>query len=82
MASSDRHRGVRFEHNESFGNRGIPELGASYLLWNGRGPLGAFRLRGRYAGGIKEPRFEETFGVGGFGIIGNPNSEAGDESQS
>jgi outer membrane cobalamin receptor len=65
--------GVRYEHNESFGNRGIPEVGASYLLWNGRGPIGAFRLRGRYAEGIKEPRFEETFGVGGFGIIANPN---------
>ena len=65
--------GVRYEHNESFGNRGIPELGVSYLLWNGRGALGAFRLRGRYAEGIKEPRFEETFGVGGFGIIANPN---------
>jgi outer membrane cobalamin receptor len=65
--------GVRYEHNESFGNRGIPEAAASYLLWNGRGPLGEFRLRGRYAEGIKEPRFEETFGVGGFGIIGNPS---------
>ena len=65
--------GVRYEHNESFGNRGIPEAAASYLLWNGRGLLGAFRLRGRYAEGIKEPRFEETFGVGGFGIIANPN---------
>ena len=65
--------GVRYEHNESFGNRGIPELAASYLLWKGHGPLGAFRLRGRYAEGIKEPRFEETFGVGGFGIIANPD---------
>jgi vitamin B12 transporter len=65
--------GIRYEHNESFGNRGIPEAALSYLLWNGRGPLGAFRLRGRYAEGIKEPRFEETFGVGGFGIIANPN---------
>jgi len=65
--------GVRYEHNESFGDRGVPDLAASYLLWNGRGALGAFRLHGRYAEGIKEPRFEETFGVGGFGIIPNPN---------
>ncbi len=65
--------GVRYEHNESFGNRAIPEAAISYLLWNGSGALGAFRLRGRYAEGIKEPRFEETFGVGGFGIIANPN---------
>ncbi|MDT8070412.1 MAG: TonB-dependent receptor [Terriglobia bacterium] len=65
--------GLRYEHNESFGNRAVPELAASYLLWNGRGPLGAFRLRGRYAGGIKEPRFEESFGVGGYNIIANPN---------
>ncbi len=65
--------GVRYEHNESFGNRGIPEAAASYLLWNGSGALGASRLRARYAEGIKEPRFEETFGVGGFNIVPNPN---------
>ncbi len=65
--------GIRYEHNESFGDRAVPEVAASYLLWNGRGALGAFRLRGRYAEGIKEPRFEESFGVGGFGIIANPD---------
>jgi outer membrane cobalamin receptor len=65
--------GIRYEHNESFGDRGVPQFAASYLLWNGRGPVGAFRLRGRYAEGMKEPRFEETFGVGGFGITANPN---------
>lgn len=65
--------GLRYEHNESFGDRAVPELAASYLLWNGRAALGALRLRGRYAEGIKEPRFEESFGVGGFDIIANPD---------
>ena len=65
--------GLRYEHNESFGDRAVPEVAASYLLWNGGGALGAFRLRGRYAEGIKEPRFEESFGVGGFDIIANPD---------
>ena len=65
--------GVRYEHNESFGDRAIPEASASYLLWNGAAALGGLRLRARYAEGIKEPRFEETFGVGGFNIVGNPN---------
>ncbi len=65
--------GVRYEHNESFGDRAVPEAAVGYLLWDGRGPLGAFRLRGRYAEGIKEPRLEESFGIGGFFILKNPD---------
>jgi vitamin B12 transporter len=65
--------GVRYEHNESFGNRAVPEAAISYLLWNGREAFGALRLRGRYAEGVKEPRFEESFGVGGFNIVANPD---------
>lgn len=65
--------GVRYEHNESFGDRAVPEVAASYLVWSGSGAFGALRMRGRYAEGIKEPRFEESFGVGGFNIVANPN---------
>jgi outer membrane cobalamin receptor len=64
--------GGRFVHDESFGNRGVPRAAASFLLTRGFGFFGGTRLRASYSEGIKEPRFEETFGLGGFGIIGNP----------
>ncbi len=65
--------GVRFVHNESFGNRAVPEVSLGYLLWNGHGAFGGLRLRGGYSEGIKEPRFEESFGIGGYFILPNPN---------
>lgn len=68
--------GGRFVHNESFGNRGIPRVAASYqLLQNWRG-FDGLRVRAAYSQGIKEPRFEESFGEGGFGILPNPNLRA------
>lgn len=58
--------GGRFVHNESFGNKGVPRVAATYRVF------GNTRLRAGYSQGIKEPRFEESFGEGGFGIIPNP----------
>lgn len=68
--------GLRFEHNGSFGNKAIPRVAATYLLLHGGDVLSGTRLRFAYGTGIKEPRFEESFGVGGFGIIPNPNLKA------
>lgn len=68
--------GGRFVHNESFGNRGIPRVAASYQLLNGWRALDGLRVRAAYSQGIKEPRFEESFGEGGFGILPNPNLRA------
>lgn len=65
--------GLRYVHNESFGDRAVPEVSLGYLLWNGHGALGGLRLHGGYSEGIKEPRLEESFGVGGFFIQPNPN---------
>ncbi len=65
--------GGRFVHNESFGNRGVPRAAAAYQLFRGRSLLSGTRLRFAYSQGIKEPRFEESFGEGGFGIIPNPD---------
>jgi outer membrane receptor protein involved in Fe transport len=64
--------GVRFVHNESFGNRGIPHVAASVLALRGGRFFSGTRLRFSYGTGIKEPRLEESFGIGGFGIIPNP----------
>jgi vitamin B12 transporter len=68
--------GARFEHNESFGNRGLPRIAASVLALKGGNIFSGTRLRFAYGTGIKEPRLEESFGVGGFGIIPNPNLKA------
>ncbi len=65
--------GVRFVHNESFGNRGVPHIAASVLALRGGNFLSGTRLRFSYGTGIKEPRLEESFGIGAFGIIPNPN---------
>jgi outer membrane cobalamin receptor len=65
--------GARFVHNESFGNRGVPRVAAVYQLLRGGSILSGTRLRFAYSQGIKEPRFEESFGQGGFGIIPNPH---------
>src|SRR5205823_5374956 len=63
--------GGRFVHDESFGNRGIPRVAASAQVFRGHDLLAGTRLRFGYSEGIKEPRFEESFGQGGFGILPN-----------
>jgi vitamin B12 transporter len=65
--------GARLEHNESFGNRVIPRVSTSLLALRGGRIFSGTRLRFSYGTGIKAPRFEESFGIGGFGIIPNPN---------
>ena len=64
--------GARFLHNESFGNRVVPRIAATLLALRGGHLFSGSRLRFAYATGIKEPRFEESFGIGGYGIIPNP----------
>ena len=63
--------GGRFVHHENFGNRGIPRAAGSVQLFRGNQIVGGLRLRAGYSEGIKEPRFEESFGQEGFGIIPN-----------
>lgn len=68
--------GARFVHNESFGNRGVPRIATSFMVLRGGHIFSGTRLRFAYGTGIKEPRLEESFGTGGFGIIPNPNLKA------
>ncbi len=64
----------RYVHNESFGDKAVPRVAASYVLRDGTGLVGATRLRFAYATGIKAPSFEESFGNGGgFPTLPNPN---------
>ncbi len=64
--------GARFEHNQSFGNRVLPRVAASVLALRGGDIFSGTRLRFAYGTGIKEPRLEESFGIGGYGLIANP----------
>jgi vitamin B12 transporter len=66
--------GVRYVHNESFGDRGIPHAAITLLVRRGDDRLAATRLRFAYGEGIKEPRLEESFGVNSaFGVLTLPN---------
>ena len=64
--------GVRALHNESFGNKAVPRVALSLLALKGNTVFTGTHLRFSYAEGFKEPSFEESFGVGAFGILPNP----------
>ena len=65
--------GVRVLHNESFGGKAVPRVALSVLALKGNSFLSGTHLRFSYAEGFKEPTFEESFGVGAFGILPNPD---------
>lgn len=58
--------GARFVHNDSFGYRTVPRIAATFLLLRGNGRLSGTRIRGSYGTGIKEPTFEQSFGISGI----------------
>lgn len=69
--------GLRYVHNDSFGDRAVPRIAATFLALKGGEWFSGTRLRFAYASGIKEPRFEESFGVSGiFPSNPNPNLKA------
>ena len=53
---------VRAEANDYFGTRVVPRAGGAYALRYGKGFWGDTRLRAFYGEGIKEPRFDQTYG--------------------
>ena len=66
--------GGRFEHNESFGNRGVPRASVTYAIARGGQFFSGTRLRGTYSEGFKAPTFDESFGItGSFPTDPNPN---------
>ncbi len=67
--------GVRYVHNETFGDKAVPRVALTFLALKGRDVFSGTRLRFSYATGIKEPRFEEAF-ASGSGIVSNPNLKA------
>ena len=53
---------VRAEANDYFGTRVVPRVGGTYALRYGKGFWGDTRVRAFYGEGIKEPRFDQTYG--------------------
>lgn len=69
--------GGRLMNNGTFGNRAVPHGSVTYELFRGRDWLSGTRLRFSYASGVKEPRFEEAFGISGvFPTKPNPRLKA------
>src|SRR5450432_861415 len=54
---------LRAEANGYFGTRVVLRAGATYVLRYGNGFWGDTRLRAFYGEGIKEPRFDQTYGT-------------------
>ncbi len=66
--------GFRYVHNESFGDKVVPQAALSVVARQGGEALGTTRFTVSYAQAIKEPRFEETFGISGS-FPANPNPD-------
>jgi outer membrane cobalamin receptor len=64
--------GLRFEHNEAFGDKAVPRVAASYLVRRGGNLLGGTRLRFSYGEGIKAPSFDQVYYVDAR-TLNNPN---------
>ncbi len=67
--------GVRFAHNTTFGNIGVPRVAVGFQVFRGGQIFSGTRLTGSFATGIKEPRFEESFVSSSFQLP-NPNLKA------
>ncbi|HUO59885.1 MAG TPA: TonB-dependent receptor [Candidatus Acidoferrales bacterium] len=65
--------GVRWEHNEAFGNHAVPRATASVLLVRGGHTLSGTRLRGSYSEGLRNPTFEQVAGTPVYGFVANPD---------
>jgi len=69
--------GFRYAHNASFGDRVVPRVAANYQILRGGQTFAGTRLRFAFAQGIKEPSFEQSFGITGtFPALPNPNLKA------
>jgi outer membrane cobalamin receptor len=64
--------GVRFEHNDSFGNSTVPRVSAAWFLRKGGSAFGATRITGSAGKGIKEPTVLQSFSPSPY-FLGNPD---------
>jgi vitamin B12 transporter len=64
--------GIRFEHNDSFGNTTVPRIAAAWQVRQGGSTFGATRLSASAGRGIKEPTILQSFSPSPF-FQGNPD---------
>ena len=64
--------GVRFEHNDSFGNATVPRVSAAWYARKGGDAIGATRISASAGRGIKEPTVLQSFSPNPF-FLGNPD---------
>jgi len=64
--------GVRFEHNDSFGNEAVPRIAAAWYVRTGNGRVGTTRLSLTAGTGIKEPTVLQSFSPSPY-FQGNPD---------
>ena len=66
--------GLGYVNNSSFGGKVSPRASVTFLAWRGNRTFSGTRLHFGYSEGIKEPSFEQTFGITGtFPTLPNPN---------
>jgi outer membrane cobalamin receptor len=58
--------GLRYVHNETFGDRAVPRVALTYLALRGGDLFSGTRLRFAFAKGIQEPTFDASFGSTGI----------------
>jgi len=69
--------GLRYVNNDSFGSRVVPRGAITFLAWRGGEVFSGTRLRFAYGQAIKEPTFQESFGITGlFPADPNPDLRA------
>ena len=66
--------GIRFEHNDSFGNAAVPRASIAIVAHRSTGAIGQTRLKASAGTGIKEPTLLQSFSRNSF-FLGNPDLE-------
>lgn len=64
--------GIRFEHNDSFGNEAVPRIAAAWYVRTGNGRVGTTRVSVTAGTGIKEPTVLQSFSPSPY-FQGNPD---------
>lgn len=66
--------GIRFEHNDSFGNDAVPRGSIAVVAHRSSGAFGQTRVKASAGSGIKEPTLIQSFSRNDF-FLGNPELE-------
>jgi outer membrane cobalamin receptor len=64
--------GLRFEHNDSFGNQAVPRGSVALVAYDGTGTVGITRIHAAAGLGVKEPTILQSFSTSPY-FHGNPD---------